>query len=156
LATLENGTYCTAPATGQAAELTIINMFKSGDHIICGNDVYGGTIRLFNHLKQTNGLQITYISMTDPEVVIKEICPEKKAIWIETPSNPLFNVVNIAAISDIAHDEGIITIVDNTLLTPYFQKPLNLGADIVIHSATKYLSGHNDVLGGAVICKHAH
>jgi len=156
LATLENGTYCSALATGQAAELTIINMFKSGDHIICGNDVYGGTIRLLNHLKQTNGLQITYTPMTDREVVLKEIRPETKAIWVETPSNPLFNIVDISAISDMAREKDIITIVDNTLLTPYFQRPLNLGADIVIHSATKYLSGHNDGLGGAVICKHQH
>ncbi len=156
LATLENGTYCTALATGQAAELTILNMFKSGDHIICGNDVYGGTIRLLNHLKQTNGLQITYTPMTDPEVVFKEIRPETKAIWVETPSNPLFNIVDISAISDIAREKDIITIVDNTLLTPYFQQPLNLGVDIVIHSATKYLSGHNDGLGGAVICKYQH
>lgn len=156
LATLENGTYCSALATGQAAELTIINMFKSGDHIICGNDVYGGTIRLLNHLKQTNGLQITYTPMTDREVVLKEIRPETKAIWVETPSNPLFNIVDISAISDMAREKDIITIVDNTLLTPYFQQPLNLGADIVIHSATKYLSGHNDGLGGAVICKHQH
>lgn len=156
LATLENGTYCSALATGQAAELTILNMFKSGDHIICGNDVYGGTIRLLNHLKQTNGLQISYIPMIDPEVVSKAIRPETKALWVETPSNPLFNIVDISAISRIARGKNLLTIVDNTLLTPYYQQPLNLGADIVIHSATKYLSGHNDGLGGAVVCKHQH
>jgi cystathionine gamma-synthase len=154
LATLENGTYCTALATGQAAELTILNMFKSGDHIICGNDVYGGTIRLLNHVQQTNGVRVTYISMTDPDEVAAEICSETKALWVETPSNPLFNIVDIAAISAIAKSNNLLTIVDNTLLTPYFQKPLDLGADIVIHSATKYLSGHNDGLGGALICKH--
>jgi cystathionine beta-lyase/cystathionine gamma-synthase len=156
LATLENGTYCTALATGQAAELTILNMFKSGDHIICGNDVYGGTIRLLNHVQLTNGIRVTYIPMTDPANVAEEICPETKALWLETPSNPLFNIVDISALAEIANTNNLITIVDNTLLTPYFQKPLDLGADIVIHSATKYLSGHNDGLGGAVICKHQH
>jgi cystathionine gamma-synthase len=153
LASLENGIYCTALATGQAAELTILNLFKSGDHIICGNDVYGGTIRLLNHIQQTNGIRVTYIPMTDPEVVAKAIRPETKAIWIETPSNPLFNIVDIEQLSKLAKKHQLVTIVDNTLLTPYFQKPLDLGADIVIHSATKYLSGHNDGLGGAVICK---
>jgi cystathionine beta-lyase/cystathionine gamma-synthase len=156
LATLENGTFCAALATGQAAELTILNLFKSGDHIICGNDVYGGTIRLLNHVQQTNGVRVTYIPMTDPAKVAEEVCPETKALWVETPSNPLFNIVDIAAIADIARAKNLITIVDNTLLTPYFQQPLNLGADIIIHSATKYLSGHNDGLGGAVVCKHQH
>ena len=154
LAALEQGTYCAALATGQAAELTILNMFKSGDHIICGNDVYGGTIRLLNHVQQSTGIEVTYIPMTDPERVAKEIRPATKALWVETPSNPLFNIVDITAIADLAGDNDLITIVDNTLLTPYYQQPLNLGADIVIHSATKYLSGHNDGLGGAVICKN--
>lgn len=156
LATLENGTYCSALATGQAAELTILNLLKNGDHLICGNDVYGGTIRLLNHIHQTNGINVTYIPMTDPEKVAAEIRQETKALWIETPSNPLFNIVDIEALSTIAKSKDLFTIVDNTLLTPYFQKPLNLGADIVIHSATKYLSGHNDGLGGAVVCKHQH
>jgi cystathionine gamma-synthase len=156
LAALEKGTFCTALATGQAAELTILNLFKSGDHIICGNDVYGGTIRLLNHLQKTNGIQVSYISMTDPEKVAAEIQPQTRALWVETPSNPLFNIVDIAAISKIAKIQDLLTIVDNTLLTPYFQQPLSLGADIVIHSATKYLSGHNDGLGGAVVCKHHH
>ncbi len=156
LAALEHGTYCAALATGQAAELTILNMFKSGDHIVCGNDVYGGTIRLLNHVQETTGIDVTYIPMTDPERVAKEIRPATKAVWVETPSNPLFNIVDITAIADLAGENDLITIVDNTLLTPYYQQPLNLGADIIIHSATKYLSGHNDGLGGAVICKNQH
>ncbi|KAF5437880.1 cystathionine gamma-synthase [Candidatus Methanophagaceae archaeon] len=156
LSALENGIYCTALATGQSAELTTLNLFKTGDHIICGNDVYGGTIRLLNHVQQTNGIDVTYIPMTDPERVAQEIRPTTKALWVETPSNPLFNIVDITSISEIARANDLITIVDNTLLTPFFQQPLNLGADIVIHSATKYLSGHNDGLGGAVICKHQH
>jgi len=94
--------------------------------------------------------------MTDPDRVAQEIRPTTKALWVETPSNPLFNIVDIASISKIARTNDLITIVDNTLLTPFFQQPLNLGADIIIHSATKYLSGHNDGLGGAVICKHQH
>jgi cystathionine beta-lyase/cystathionine gamma-synthase len=156
LSVLENGTFCTALATGQAAELTILNLLKTGDHIICGNDVYGGTIRLLNHIQQTNGIEVTYVSMTDSEQVEQEIRPATKALWVETPSNPLFNIVDLTTLADLARANNLITIVDNTLLTPYYQQPLNLGADIVIHSATKYLSGHNDGLGGAVICKHQH
>jgi cystathionine gamma-synthase len=156
LSALENGVYCTALATGQSAELTILNLFKTGDHIICGNDIYGGTIRLLNHVRQTTGIEVTYIPMTDPDRVAQEIRPTTKALWVETPSNPLFNIVDITSVSEIAKANDLTTIVDNTLLTPYFQRPLNLGADIVIHSATKYLSGHNDGLGGAVICKHQH
>ena len=156
LTALENGIFCTALATGQSAELTILNLFKTGDHIICGNDVYGGTIRLLNHVQKANGIDVTFIPMTDPQRVAQEIRPATRALWVETPSNPLFNIVDLSAISDIAKDNDLITIVDNTLLTPYFQQPLNLGADIIIHSATKYLSGHNDGLGGAVICKHQH
>jgi len=156
LSSLENGLACTALATGQAAELTILNLFKTGDHIICGNDVYGGTIRLLNHIQKTNGIRVTFIPMTDPERVAREIRPSTKALWVETPSNPLFNIVDISAITELAGKHALITIVDNTLLTPYFQQPLTLGADIVIHSATKYLSGHNDGLGGAIICRHEH
>jgi cystathionine beta-lyase/cystathionine gamma-synthase len=126
LAALEHGTYCAALATGQAAELTILNLFKSGDHFICGNDIYGGTIRLLNHVQQTTGIDVTYIPMTDPERVAKEIRPATKAVWVETPSNPLFNIVDITAIADLARNNDLITIVDNTLLTPYYQQPLNL------------------------------
>lgn len=153
LAALEGGVFCTALATGQAAELTLLSLFKNGDHILCGNDVYGGTIRLFNHLKEHAGIQISYISMTNPENVVPAIQPNTKALWIETPSNPLFNTIDIKAMVDIAHSFNLVTIVDNTLLTPYYQQPIKFGADFVIHSATKYLSGHNDGLGGAIICR---
>jgi cystathionine beta-lyase/cystathionine gamma-synthase len=156
LAALEGGVYCAALATGQAAELTLLNRFGKGDHIICGNDVYGGTIRLFNHLKKQAGLEVSFIPMINTDRVAAEIRPNTKALWIETPSNPLFNIVDLVAIVDLAKANNLNTIVDNTLLTPCCQQPLNFGADFVIHSATKYLSGHNDGLGGAIICKHAH
>ncbi len=156
LAALEGGVYCAALATGQMAELTLMNLFKKGDHIICGNDVYGGTIRLFNHLKHHAGLEVSYIPMTDPARVADEVRPNTRALWVETPSNPLFNIVDIAAMAEIARLHDLVTIVDNTVLTPYYQQPLALGADYVIHSATKYLSGHNDGLGGAIICKYEH
>ena len=154
LAALEGGVYCAALATGQMAELTLLNRFGNGDHIICGNDVYGGTIRLLNHLQKQAGLEVSYISMTDPSQVAAAVQPNTKALWIETPSNPLFNIVDIAAMTEIAKSHDLVSIVDNTVLTPFCQQPLALGADFVIHSATKYLSGHNDGLGGAIICKH--
>ncbi len=154
LAALEGGVYCAALATGQMAELTLLNRFGKGDHIICGNDVYGGTIRLLNHLQKQAGLQVSYISMIDPAQVAAAVQPNTKALWIETPSNPLFNIVDIAAMAEIAKCYNLVSIVDNTVLTPFCQQPLALGADFVIHSATKYLSGHNDGLGGAIICKH--
>ncbi|HEX9654205.1 MAG TPA: PLP-dependent aspartate aminotransferase family protein [bacterium] len=156
LAALEGGVYCAALATGQAAELTILSRFAKGDHIICGNDVYGGTIRLFNHLKKHAGLEVSFIPMTVNDRIAAEIRPNTKALWIETPSNPLFNIVDLQNVVELARAHDLLTIVDNTLLTPCCQQPLQFGADFVIHSATKYLSGHNDGLGGAIICKHPY
>ena len=154
LAALEGGSYCCALSTGQAAELIVMNLFQRGDHIICGNDVYGGTFRLFSHLERRYGLEVSFISLVDKDRVVEEIRPNTRGIWIETPSNPLFNIVDLEALAAIAQEYNLISIADNTLLSPYCQRPLGYGIDIVVHSATKYLSGHNDGLGGAIICKH--
>lgn len=155
LAALENGQHGIALPTGMAAESTVLSLFNSGDHIICGNDVYGGTFRLLNYFRDHFGLDVSFIPMTDPEKIAAEIKPNTKAIWVETPSNPLLNIVDIKAVSEISQSHNLLTIVDNTFLSPYFQRPIDFGADIVVHSTTKYLSGHNDGLGGAIVCKDA-
>ena len=155
LAALEGGTYCVALTTGMAAETTVTNLFKRGDHIICGNDVYGGTFRLFKYIERQFEVAFSFISLVDPARILAEVRPNTKAVWVETPSNPLFNVVDLEVVANIAAAHNLLTIVDNTLLSPYCQQPLRFGADIVVHSTTKYLSGHNDGLGGAIICNDA-
>jgi cystathionine gamma-synthase len=152
LAALEGGKHCVALTTGMAAETTILSLFKNGDHIICGNDVYGGTFRLFEFQKEQSDLEVTYISMIEQENIETAIRENTKAIWVETPSNPLLNIVDLEKTAAFAHSNNLIMIVDNTFLSPAFQRPFEFGADIVIHSTTKYLGGHNDGLGGAVIC----
>lgn len=152
LAKLENGKHGLAFASGMAAETAVIlATLKSGDHVISFNDLYGGTKRLID--KIFNNFQITgsYVDLTKPENLIKNIRSNTRMLWIESPTNPMMLVADIAALSKIAHENGILVVVDNTFLTPYFQNPLNLGADIVIHSGTKYIGGHSDVLCGAVI-----
>lgn len=153
MAALEGGTYAAAMATGQAAELVVMQQFKSGDHFICGNDVYGGTIRLFNQLQKLYGIEVAYIPLTDPDRVEDALRPNTRGIWIETPSNPLFNLVDLEAMVSICRKYDLISIVDNTLLTPYCQQPFKFGIDFVVHSAAKYLSGHNDGLGGILVCR---
>ncbi len=152
LAALEGGKHCVALTTGMAAETTVLSLFKSGDHFICGNDVYGGTVRLFNYLKEHFRIDVSFISLASAEKIHQHLQPNTKAIWVETPSNPLLNIVDLEQIASIAKKHNLLLIVDNTFLTPYFQSPFQWGADIIIHSTTKYLSGHNDGLGGAVIC----
>lgn len=153
LAALEGGVYSSALATGQGAQITLLNLFQQGDHIICGNDVYGGTIRMLNLLKKNAGIEVSFIPLTDVDRVRTEIRSNTRAIWIESPSNPLFNIVDLEAIATLARENDVISIVDNTLLTPYFQQPFQFGIDLVVHSATKYLSGHNDGLGGVIVCR---
>lgn len=148
---LENGVDALAFSTGMAAIAAMMELFEIGDHMIATEDLYGGTIRLFQSISKKNGITFSYTNMkniTEIEALIK---PETKAIFIETPSNPMMQVTDIAAISALAKKFGLLVIVDNTFLTPYFQSPLTLGADIVVHSGTKYLSGHNDTLAGFLI-----
>jgi O-succinylhomoserine (thiol)-lyase len=151
LAALEGGAGATATATGMAAETSVMALFPAGSHIVAGNDIYGGTYRLFASILSARGLEFSFVNMADPQNVAQAMRPNTRAIWIETPSNPLLGLVEIAAICDIARRRDVMTIVDNTFMSPIFQKPLALGADIVVHSTTKYLNGHSDMVGGAVI-----
>ncbi len=150
---LEGGYQGFAFASGLAATHTIFSMFRSGDHIILGDDVYGGTFRLLHQVFEKSGLRYTLVETNKPEKIAAAIEPETKAVFLETPTNPLLKITDIARVAEIAKEHGLLTIVDNTFATPYFQKPLQLGADIVIHSATKYLGGHSDVVAGLAIVK---
>ncbi|MCC6275505.1 MAG: PLP-dependent transferase [Leptospiraceae bacterium] len=153
LAALEGGISARAVATGMAAITAVLNLFKSGDHVLCTDDCYGGTERLLRHFDSAFNLHVTFVNMQNLEEVKKSIKPNTKAIWIETPSNPLLNIVDVRALSEIAHAHKALSIVDNTFLSPVFQKPFELGADIIVHSTTKYLNGHSDVVGGIIITK---
>ncbi len=153
IASLEGGIDCKATCTGMSAITAVMHLFQPGDHIIAGNDIYGGTYRLFADVMTSMGLTFSFVSMGDAGNVKNALTPQTKAIWIETPSNPLLNLVEIAAITEIAKRHGCITIADNTFLSPYLQRPFEHGVDIVIHSTTKYLNGHSDVVGGCVITR---
>lgn len=152
VADLESGQAGFAFASGMAAINTVIDLLDADSHIIAANDLYGGTFRLFDKVKRrTQNLQITFVDMTNPLEVLQAINNNTKLIWFETPSNPMLQITNIPAIVDIAQKHKILTVVDNTFATPYLQRPLELGIDIVVHSATKYLNGHSDVISGIVI-----
>ena len=149
---LEHGTDAFALSTGMAAITLLMEIFKPGDHLIVDSDLYGGTIRLFDNVSLKNGIEFTRANCASDnlEALIK---PNTKAIYIETPTNPMMNVTDIAAVAEITKRHGLLLIVDNTFMSPYFQNPLDLGADIVIHSGTKFLAGHNDTLAGFIIVK---
>jgi cystathionine beta-lyase/cystathionine gamma-synthase len=151
VASLEEARFGLAFASGMGAETTIMYLFKPGDHVIVSNDVYGGTYRLFKRVLEPYGLAFDFIDMTEPESVREHIRPETRCMWIETPSNPLMKLIDIAAVSAIAHESGAKVVVDNTFASPYGQRPLSFGADIVVHSSTKYLGGHSDAVGGLVV-----
>ena len=151
LASLENGKYGLAFASGLAATNTVMNLLSQGDHVVVGDDVYGGTYRIFDKVYKRYGLTFTFIDARDPANFEKAIRPETKMLWVETPTNPLLRLADIKALSEIARKKKILTVVDNTFASSYLQRPLDLGADVVVHSTTKYLGGHSDVVGGAVI-----
>lgn len=151
IAALEGGIGAVATATGMSAITTVLHLFKSGDHIICTNDCYGGTERLLRTYKELFGFDVTYVDMGCLDLVQAAIQPNTKALWIETPSNPLLNIVDIRALSTLAQAHSALSIVDNTFLSPVNQRPFELGADVIVHSTTKYLNGHSDVVGGAVV-----
>ncbi|MCC7118098.1 MAG: cystathionine gamma-synthase [Anaerolineales bacterium] len=155
LAELEGGNWGLAFASGMAATDTVLRMLKSGDHVVAGNDVYGGTFRLFDKVLRRFGLDFTFADTTDPENLAEALTPATKIVWLETPSNPLLSVTDIRAVAEALkqHPSKPLLAVDNTFATPYLQRPLELGADLVVHSMTKYLGGHSDVVGGAVIGK---
>ncbi|KRL04320.1 trans-sulfuration enzyme family protein [Liquorilactobacillus oeni] len=150
---LENGTAGFAFASGSAAIHTIFTLFSAGDHIIVGNDVYGGTFRLINSVLKRLGLQFTTVDTRNLAAVKDAIKGNTKAIYLETPTNPLMQISDIAALAEIGHQNKLLTIVDNTFATPYIQRPLDLGADIVVHSASKYLGGHSDLVAGLAVVK---
>ena len=153
VANLENGIDALAFSSGMAAIMAVMELFEPQDHIICSDDLYGGSQRLFDKKKKKNQLEIDYIDSSNSSAVKNLINNKTKAIYIETPTNPLMKVSDIKAIAEIAQENKLLLIVDNTFLTPYFQKPLDLGADIVVHSGTKYLAGHNDTLAGFLVVK---
>ncbi|WP_461256565.1 trans-sulfuration enzyme family protein [Treponema sp. R80B11-R83G3] len=151
VAALEGGSEAVAFSSGMAAVSALMELFSPGDHIIASDDLYGGTFRLFKHISEKNGVKFSYAAAVKD--IEKELTPATKAIFIETPSNPMMNVIDIAVVAEIAKKHKLLFIVDNTFLTPYFQKPFSLGADIVLHSGTKYLGGHNDTLSGFLVVK---
>jgi cystathionine beta-lyase/cystathionine gamma-synthase len=150
LASLEDARYASAFSSGMAATSAVINLLSSGDHVVVGDDLYGGTYRLFERVFARYGLDFTYVDMRDLTAVASAVRPNTKLFWIETPSNPLLNIVDIAAIAALRRPDQVVA-VDNTFATPYFQQPLSLGAQIVVHSTTKYVGGHSDVVGGVAI-----
>ncbi|MEX6633440.1 cystathionine gamma-synthase [Hyphococcus lacteus] len=152
IADLENGSRGFAFASGMAAISTMLELFPAGSNVIAMDDVYGGTFRLFERVRKSSAnMSFSYVDLTKPENLEAAITPETKLVWLETPTNPLLKVVDIEAISKIAHKHGLIVGCDNTFASPYCQRPLDFGADIVMHSATKYLGGHSDVIGGVLV-----
>lgn len=151
LASIEYASYGLAFASGLAAEQNVLHLLSSGDHVIVGEDVYGGTYRLFEKVLTRYGLTFSWVDATDLSNIKNAIQKNTKMIWLETPTNPLLQLVDIEAIANLAREHKLITVVDNTFASPYLQNPIKLGADIVVHSCTKYLGGHSDVVGGATI-----
>lgn len=151
IAKLEGGKAGFAFATGMAAETTIIHLLKAGDHIIAGDDIYGGTYRLFQDVMPNFGLEFTFLRMDSRQRIEEAIKPNTKMLWLETPSNPLLRIVDLEMAIDVAKRHNLMTVIDNTFATPYFLRPIEYGVDLVLHSTTKYLNGHCDVVGGAVV-----
>ncbi len=151
LAAAENGTYGISFGSGLAATDTLLKLFKPGDEIISTNDLYGGTYRLMRRIWEGYGLKFTFIDMSDANNITKHLSPATKMIWLETPTNPLIRIIDIKACAAIAKKAGAMLVVDNTFASPYLQNPLDLGADVVMHSATKYIGGHSDVVHGCLI-----
>ncbi len=151
VAALEGGTAGWATATGMAAETTLLFLLQTGDHVIAPHDLYGGSFRLMDTLFRQMGVSTTFVDQTDPKNVQDAIRPETRMLWIETPSNPILRVVDVERVVAIARKHKLVTVADNTFMSPYFQRPLELGVDIVFHSTTKYINGHSDVVGGLIV-----
>jgi cystathionine gamma-lyase len=155
LASLESAQLGLAFASGLAAESCILSVLRPGDHIVAGDDLYGGTYRLFERVARPMGVEITYVPARETKAYQAALTKKTKYVWAESPTNPLLTLVDIAAVAEIAHAGGAKVIVDNTFASPYVQRPLELGADVVFHSTTKYLNGHSDVVGGALMTNNA-
>ncbi len=151
MAALEEGTYGLAFASGMAAETAILSLLSAGDHVVSCDDTYGGTYRIFERVMRRYGVEASYVGARNMAEYEKAIRPNTKMIWLETPTNPLLGLIDIQEVAAIAHAKKLLVIVDNTFASPYFQQPLKLGADIVVHSTTKYINGHSDVIGGALV-----
>jgi O-succinylhomoserine (thiol)-lyase len=151
LAALDGGVDCRATSTGMSAVTAAMNLFQAGDHVIAGHDIYGGTYRLFADVMPKLGIDVSFVDMSDPQVIRDAITQKTKGLWIETPSNPLLNIIDISKVVEVAKEKELVTIADNTFLSPALMRPIELGVDVVVHSATKYLNGHSDVVGGAVV-----
>jgi cystathionine gamma-synthase/cystathionine gamma-lyase len=151
LAALEGGEHGFSFSSGLGATATLLHTLAPGDHVLCGDDVYGGTFRLLDKVMKPMGIAHTMIDMRDPAMVRAALRPETKLVWMETPTNPMLKVFDIAAVAEVARAAGVPLVVDNTFATPVLQRPLELGATAVVHSATKYLNGHSDVVGGALV-----
>ena len=154
IASLEGGIDCRATSTGMSAITATTYLFEKGDHIIAGKDIYGGTYRLFADILAHQHLEFSFVDMLDLDALRAAVRPETKGIWIETPSNPLLHVTDMAAVCQVAGEAGAITIADNTFCSPYLERPFEHGVDVVMHSTTKYLNGHSDVVGGCVVTRH--
>jgi cystathionine beta-lyase/cystathionine gamma-synthase len=151
LAALEDAPHALAFASGLAAESAVLLALSAGDHVVSGDNIYGGTYRLFSKVFSRHGLTFDFVDTSDPANVAAAIRPETKLIWLETPTNPLLKLADLAAIAKIAKAHGILTLVDNTFASPYFQRPLDLGIDLTLYSTTKYHAGHSDVISGAIV-----
>ena len=152
VADLEGGSQAFAFASGLAAISTVLELIPAGSHVVSGDDIYGGSFRLFDKVRRHSaGLSFSYVDFTQPENLLAALTPQTKLIWIETPTNPLLKLADLRALAEIARSRGILTAVDNTFASPFNQRPLALGIDIVVHSATKYLNGHSDVIGGVAV-----
>jgi cystathionine beta-lyase/cystathionine gamma-synthase len=151
LASLDGGRFGLAFASGMAAEDTLLHLFETGDHVVACDDVYGGTYRLFHRVLEKVGLRFSFVDATDVRNVERALEPRTRLVWLESPTNPLMKLIDIAAVAELAHTRGILVSVDNTFASPYCQRPLELGADVVHYSTTKYLGGHSDLIGGALV-----
>lgn len=154
IASLESAEFGLAFASGLAAEDAILHLLSKGDEVVCTDDVYGGTYRLFERVFSRMGLRFKWIDTSEIETLETALTNSTKMVWIETPTNPLLKITDIKTVAERAHSYGAIVVVDNTFVSPYFQRPIELGADIVIHSTTKYIGGHSDLVGGAVVTNH--
>lgn len=155
LASLEDAKFGLTYASGCAASEAVAHLLMAGDHMVVSSEVYGGTYRLFKMVMENHGLTFTFVNPTGPEAFSEAITPKTKMVWLESPTNPLLTVIDIAAIAAVAKNKNCLTVVDNTFASPYFQQPLALGADISLHSTTKYLGGHSDVIGGCIMTNNS-
>lgn len=151
LASLEDAKFALTYASGCAATAAVTHLLKAGDHMVVSSEVYGGTYRLFKQVMEDHGLTFTFVNPTSPQAFVDVMQPNTKLVWLETPTNPLLTVIDVSAISTAVKKKGCLVVVDNTFASPYFQKPLALGADISLHSTTKYIGGHSDVIGGCIM-----